>query len=100
MLTVQTAFRHYLAPALVEELAAHPERLQLRGETRMLTIIFADIRGFTAISEAFKSHPQGLSRLLKRGFLSTMTRQILARGGKIDKYIGDCIMAFWKAPLD
>ena len=66
---VQTAFRHYLAPALVEELAAHPERLQLGGETRMLTIMFADIRGFTAISEAYKSNPQDLSRLINRGFL-------------------------------
>ena len=97
---VQTAFRQYLAPALVEELAAHPERLQLGGETRMLTIMFADIRGFTAISEAYKSNPQGLGRLINRGFLSPMTRQILARRGTIDKYIGDCIMAFWNAPLD
>ncbi|HEX2215274.1 MAG TPA: adenylate/guanylate cyclase domain-containing protein, partial [Xanthobacteraceae bacterium] len=97
---VQTAFRQYLAPALVEELAAHPERLQLGGETRMLTIMFADIRGFTAISEAYKSNPQGLGRLLNRGFLSPMTSQILARRGTIDKYIGDCVMAFWNAPLD
>ncbi len=97
---VQTAFRQYLAPALVDELAAHPERLRLRGETRMLTIMFADIRGFTAISEASKSNPQSLSQLLNRGFLSPMTRQILARRGTIDKYVGDCIMAFWNAPLD
>ncbi len=97
---VQTAFRQYLAPALVDELAAHPERLRLRGESRTLTIMFADIRGFTAISEAYKSNPQGLSQLLNRGFLSPMTRQILVRRGTIDKYIGDCIMAFWNAPLD
>jgi adenylate cyclase len=97
---VQTAFRQYLAPALVEELAAHPERLRLGGETRNLTIMFADIRGFTAISETYKSNPEGLGRLLNRAFLSPMTSQILARGGTIDKYIGDCIMAFWNAPLD
>jgi adenylate cyclase len=97
---VQTAFRQYLAPALVEELAEHPERLQLGGETRVLTIMFADIRGFTAISEKYKSNPQGLGQLINRGFLSPMTRQILARRGTIDKYIGDCIMAFWNAPLD
>ena len=97
---VQAAFRHYLAPDLVEELAAHPERLRLGGETRILTIMFSDIRGFTAISETFKANPQGLSRLINRGFLSPMTKLILARRGTIDKYIGDCVMAFWNAPLD
>jgi len=62
--------------------------------------MFADLRGFTAISEAYRSNPEGLGRLINRGFLSPMTRQILARRGTIDKYIGDCIMAFWNAPLE
>jgi len=97
---VQAAFRHYLAPDLVDELAQHPERLQLGGETRALTVMFSDIRGFTSISETFKSNPQGLSRLINRGFLSPMTALIMARRGTIDKYMGDCIMAFWNAPLD
>ena len=97
---IHSAFRHYLAPELVNALAAHPERLQLGGETRMLSVMFSDIRGFTAISEAFKSNPQALGRLINRGFLSPMTKLIMARGGTIDKYIGDCVMAFWNAPLD
>ena len=97
---IQSAFRLYLAPDLVNALAAHPERLQLGGETRMLSVMFSDIRGFTAISEQFKENPQGLSRLINRGFLSPMTKLIMARGGTIDKYIGDCVMAFWNAPLD
>jgi adenylate cyclase len=97
---IHGAFRHYLAPDLVNQLAANPERLQLGGETRMLSIMFSDIRGFTAISESFKSNPQGLSRLINRGFLSPMTRLIMERHGTIDKYMGDCIMAFWNAPLD
>ena len=97
---IQGAFRHYLAPELVNQLAAHPERLQLGGETRMLTIMFSDIRGFTSISESFKSNPQGLSRLINKGFLSPMTKLIMQRRGTIDKYMGDCIMAFWNAPLD
>jgi len=97
---IQAAFRHYLAPELVTALAAHPERLQLGGETRAITVMFCDIRGFTAISETFKSNPQGLSRLINRGFLSPMTGLIMARRGTIDKYIGDAIMAFWNAPLD
>ena len=97
---VQLAFRHYLAPELVNALAAHPDRLQLGGETRMLSVMFSDIRGFTAISEQFKVNPQALSRLINRGFLSPMTKLIMARRGTIDKYIGDCLMAFWNAPLD
>jgi adenylate cyclase len=97
---IQSAFRHYLAPELVDALAAHPERLQLGGETRMLSVMFSDIRGFTAISEQFKSNPQGLSRLINRGFLSPMTKLIMTRRGTIDKYMGDCVMAFWNAPLD
>ena len=97
---IQSAFRHYLAPDLVNALAAHPERLQLGGETRMLSVMFSDIRGFTAISEQFKANPQGLSRLINRGFLSPMTKLIMARRGTIDKYMGDCVMAFWNAPLD
>jgi adenylate cyclase len=66
----------------------------------MLSVMFSDIRGFTAISEQFKANPQGLSRLINRGFLSPMTKLIMARHGTIDKYMGDCVMAFWNAPLD
>jgi adenylate cyclase len=97
---VQAAFRHYLAPDVVNTLAAHPERLQLGGDTRMLSIMFCDIRDFTAISESFKSNPQALSRLINRGFLSPMSRLIAAHRGTIDKFMGDCVMAFWNAPLD
>ncbi len=97
---IQSAFRHYLAPDLVSALAAHPEQLQLGGETRMLSLMFSDIRGFTAISEQFKANPQELSRLINRGFLSPMTKLIMAHRGTIDKYMGDCVMAFWNAPLD
>ena len=64
-----------------------------------MTLLFADIRGFTTISEQFKSDPEGLTRLINR-FLTPMTDMILERQGTIDKYMGDCIMAFWNAPLD
>ena len=97
---VHTAFRHYLAPDLVNRLAANPKQLRLGGETRTISVMFSDIRGFTSISEGFKSNPEGLSRLINRGFLTPMTRLIMARYGTIDKYMGDCIMAFWNAPLD
>ncbi|MBX3454892.1 adenylate/guanylate cyclase domain-containing protein [Ferrovibrio sp.] len=96
---VRGAFAQYLSPALVEQLAADPTRLRLGGETRDMTFLFCDIRGFTAVSEQFKGNPQGLTKLINR-FLTPMTDVILARQGTIDKYMGDCIMAFWNAPLD
>ncbi len=96
---VKSAFRHYLAPEMVNLLAAHPERLKLGGETREMTMLFCDVRGFTSISESFKSNPQGLTKLINR-FLTPMTDLIMERRGTIDKYMGDCIMAFWNAPLD
>jgi len=96
---VRGAFSQYLSPALVEQLADEPERLVLGGEMRDMTLLFCDIRGFTTISEQFKTDPTGLTKLINR-FLTPMTDMILARRGTIDKYMGDCIMAFWNAPLD
>jgi len=97
--TVRDAFAQYLSPALVEQLTRDPSRLKLGGDLREMTFLFCDVRGFTRISEQLKSHPQDLTRLLNR-FLTPMTDIILAHDGTIDKYIGDCIMAFWNAPLD
>ena len=96
---VRGAFAQYLSPALLDQLARDPSRLTLGGETRNMTFLFCDVRGFTTISEQFKSNPQGLTRLMNR-FLTPLTDVIMARQGTIDKYIGDCIMAFWNAPLD
>lgn len=96
---VRTAFSQYLSPDLVAELAANPERLRLGGETRKMTLLFCDVRGFTTISEQFKTDPQGLTRLINR-LLTPLTQRILERRGTIDKYMGDCIMAFWNAPLE
>ncbi len=96
---VRGAFAQYLSPALVEQLAKDPTRLKLGGETREMTFLFCDVRGFTTISEQFKGNPQGLTSLINR-FLTPMTDIILEKGGTIDKYMGDCIMAFWNAPLD
>ncbi len=96
---VRNAFSRYLAPAVVEQLADDPDRLALGGEMRGMTFLFCDIRGFTAISERYEDDPEGLVRLINR-FLTPMTDAILERHGCIDKYMGDCIMAFWNAPLD
>jgi adenylate cyclase len=96
---IRSAFGQYLSPALVEQLAQSPEKLKLGGEEREMTIMFSDVRGFTTISESYKSDPQGLTALMNR-FLTPLTDAILARKGTIDKYMGDAIMAFWNAPLD
>lgn len=71
--------------------------MKLGGEMRDMTLLFCDVRGFTTISEQFDA--EGLTRLINR-FLTPMTNVILERKGTIDKYMGDCIMAFWNAPLD
>ena len=96
---IRGAFAQYMSPVLVEQLAQSPERLVLGGEEREMTIMFSDMRGFTSISETYKSDPQGLTALMNR-FLTPLTNAILARKGYIDKYMGDAIMAFWNAPLD
>jgi adenylate cyclase len=94
---VRSAFSRYLSPTVVETLARHPERLKLGGEMRELSILFCDIRGFTARSE--KMQAQQLTQFLNC-FLTPMTECILAEGGTIDRYMGDAIMAFCNAPLD
>jgi len=96
---VRHAFSQYLSPALVEQLAAHPERLKLGGETREMSILFCDVEDFTAISERHKEVPQELTELMNR-LMTPLTDAVLDNGGTIDKYMGDCVMAFWNAPLD
>jgi adenylate cyclase len=94
---VRGAFGRYLSPAVVERLARDPGSLRLGGETRPMTLMFCDIRGFTAISETLEA---GELTSFINGFLTPMTDIILEHGGTIDKYMGDAIMAFWNAPLD
>jgi adenylate cyclase len=94
---VRDAFSHYMSPDLVNELAANPDSLKLGGEMKEMTVLFLDIRGFTTISEGFDA--QGLTHFINQ-FLTPMTDVILSHRGTIDKYMGDCIMAFWNAPLD
>ena len=93
---VRTAFGRYLAPAIVERLAEHPEDLKLGGETRDLTLMFCDIRGFTSLAEGMSA--EDLTGIISR-FNTPMSQEILDAGGTIDKYMGDAIMAFWNAPV-
>jgi adenylate cyclase len=96
---VVTMFGHYLAPEMVERLQNNPALLKLGGEVKELTILFCDVRGFTTISERMQADPQRLTHLVNR-ILTPLSNCVLAENGAIDKYIGDCIMAFWNAPLD
>jgi adenylate cyclase len=93
---IKQTFSRLMAPALVEQLAAQPEQLRLGGENREMTILFSDIRGFTGIAEGLG--PQELTAFINE-FLQPMTDVVMSHDGVIDKYIGDCIMAFWNAPL-
>ena len=89
-------FGQYVPPELVDEMAKDPARYSLRGESRVMSVLFSDIVGFTSISE--KLEAAQLAELLNV-YLSTMTRVIQDGKGTIDKYIGDAIMAFWGAPM-
>lgn len=94
---VRNAMARYLSPVLADRVSQHPDQLKLGGELRELTLMFSDIRGFTKISESLD--PQALTGLIN-SFLTPMTQIIQDHDGFIDKYIGDCIMAFWNAPID
>jgi adenylate cyclase len=96
---IKKQFEHYLAPAMVKKLQKDPSLLRLGGDTRTMTYLFSDIRGFTPISEQFKTDPQGLGKLINR-YMTPMTDLVMRKEGTIDKYIGDALMAIWNAPLD
>ena len=98
-LQIKKQFEHYLEPKMIKKLQKNPDLLKLGGETKELTFLFSDIRGFTPISEKYQKDPQGLTIVINK-FLTPMTDIIMKNGGTIDKYMGDCIMAFWNAPID
>jgi adenylate cyclase len=96
---VRGAFAQYLSPEMVNRLAESSESLVLGGERKEMTFLFSDIRGFTKISEQYKDDPEALTQLINQ-LLTVLSNAILEHGGTIDKYMGDCIMAFWNAPTD
>ena len=96
---IKKQFGTYLSPAMVEKLQKDPSLLKLGGETRELSIMFTDVRGFTTISEHYGKDVQGLTQIMNR-YMTAMTSKIIENEGTLDKYIGDAQMAFWNAPLD
>ncbi|MEJ1939016.1 adenylate/guanylate cyclase domain-containing protein, partial [Nostoc sp. NIES-2111] len=94
---VREAFKHYVAPEVVDRLASDPGLLRLGGETRELTVLFSDLRDFTSRAETMAA--QDVVRFLN-ALHTPLTGAVLATRGTIDKYLGDGMMAFWNAPLD
>jgi len=93
---IARTFGQYIPPELVAEMNRSGQQVSIGGESREMTVLFSDVRGFTTISEGLA--PQDLTMLMN-AFLSPMTRVIHEHRGTIDKYMGDAIMAFWGAPL-
>ncbi|MFQ3230149.1 CHASE2 domain-containing protein [Reinekea sp.] len=93
---VRSAFKHYLSPALVDQLTANPDLLNFGGEEKELSILFSDIRSFTNLSETVT--PSELSRFLQ-AYMDPMTDCVLNNNGTLDKYIGDAVMAIFGAPV-
>ncbi|NYT29111.1 adenylate/guanylate cyclase domain-containing protein [Rhizobium sp. WYCCWR 11128] len=96
---ITRAFAQYISPDLVKRLSSDPSQLKLGGERRTLSVLFSDVRGFTTIAETLKDDPEQLTGLINR-LLTPLSDVVMDHGGTIDKYMGDCIMAFWNAPLD
>ncbi len=93
---IKSAFQHYVAPKIVDEIVDNIGRLRLGGEKRTLTVLFSDIRGFTSVSQSLA--PEELVRLLNV-YLTQMTEKVFKYEGLLDKYIGDAIMAVYGAPI-
>ena len=89
-------FGQYIPPSLVEEMDESGEEVSLEGESREMSVLFSDVRGFTTISESLDARE--LTQLMNE-FLTPITRVIQEHRGTIDKYMGDAVMAFWGAPL-
>jgi len=89
-------FGEYVAPELVEVMAEDPENYNMDGDKRELTIMFADVRGFTTISESLEANDL---REFINLYLTAMSEDVRGNRGTLDKYIGDCVMSFWGAPV-
>jgi adenylate cyclase len=96
-LALVSRFGEYVAPELVAQMAENPEAYNMDGESRELTVMFVDVRGFTTISEGLS--PRELREYINL-YLTAMSEDIRSsHQGTLDKYIGDAVMAFWGAPV-
>lgn len=93
---IRRAFAHYIEPSLLTQLEADGNLLKLGGDVREMTVMFSDVRNFTALSE--RTEPADLVGILNRLF-AALGAAIVAHLGTIDKFMGDAVMAFWNAPV-
>ncbi|MES1981756.1 MAG: adenylate/guanylate cyclase domain-containing protein [Pseudomonadota bacterium] len=93
---ITNLFGQYVPSELVDEMSRNPEQVSMESASREMTILFSDVRGFTTISEGLDARELAL---LMNEFLTPLSRVVYKHRGTIDKYMGDCIMAFWGAPL-
>jgi adenylate cyclase len=94
---LRRAFGYYVAPELLARIERSADQLKLGGEARQITVMFADMRGFTSFTEA---HAPTETLAMLNTLFGALGREIVDRQGTIDKFIGDSIMAFWNAPVD
>jgi adenylate cyclase len=87
----------YLSPSVSRWVLHDPDRLRLGGETRTMSVLFSDVRGFTTLSAAID--PQAKVSLLNE-YMTAMTEVVFRNDGVLDKYIGVAVMAFWNAPIE
>jgi adenylate cyclase len=93
---VRSAFGYYVSAPVVDQLAADPGKLKLGGETRDITVLIADVRGFSSLSEGMEAHE--VIAFVNKVF-TPLSDIILEENGTIDKFMGDAVMAFWNAPV-
>lgn len=94
---IRHAFEHYVSPAIVKKILETVEHPVLGQESKIMSALFSDIRGFTEIAEKMDS--EKLTEFLNE-FFTPMTEIVLKQGGTVDKYIGDAIMVFYGAPQE
>ena len=94
---IQNLLSQYIPPSMARRISRNRRAFTMEGESKEITVLFSDVRGFTSISELFS--PTELTRLMNR-MLTLLSERIHSHGGTVDKYIGDAVMAFWNAPLD